>query len=161
MVPDPILEHDYAGFMKVRYTNTYPEWDVSTQVDVNIDKEFGLVDFGNATLNYSGETIINDDSKIERSGSWTINPSGRLEEDKGTINIPVDAGVVVVNDVQKIYARDNNGDWILMNQTNFDSEPNSDLVFELTEAETGGSVVTAETEAGSITWSLHLTVDID
>jgi hypothetical protein len=160
-VPDQLLEHDYAGTMTVRYTNVYPEWDETASMEVEIDKEMGLINFEGTTLNYSGETVINNDSKIERSGSWGIDPAGRLEKDKGVITIPVDAGVTVINDIQRVYARDNDGKWQLMNETPFDSEPNSDLVFGLAEAETGGSVVSAESEAGSIIWTLYLTVDIE
>jgi len=160
-VPDQLLEHDYRGNLNVRYTNVYPEWDESTSMEVHIDKEVGIITFENAELNYSGENIINGDSKITRSGSWTIDPTGRLEKDGDIIYIPVDAGVNVVNDVQKLYARDNEDNWILVNETSFDSEPNSDLIFELAEAEDQGSVISAESEGGSLTWSLYLVVDID
>jgi len=160
-VPDQLLEHDYRGNLNVRYTNVYPEWDESTSMEVHIDKEVGIITFENAELNYSGEIIINGDSKITRSGSWTIDPTGRLEKDGDIIYIPVDAGVIVVNDVQKVYARDNDDNWVLVNETEFDSEPNSDLIFELAEAEDQGSVISSESEGGSLIWSLYLVVDID
>lgn len=161
MVPDQILKNNYSGTLTVRNTNTYPEWDKTAQLSVTIDKD-GLVTFGNTTLIYSGETIIDDDSKIERSGSWTIDPTGILEQDNDIIYIQVDAGVIVVNDVQKIYAKDNDGNWQLMNETCFDSEPNSDLSFIFSEAETGGgSIISADSQTGSLTWTLVLAVALD
>ena len=161
MVPDQILKNSYSGTLTVRNTNTYPEWDKTAQVGVTIDKD-GLVTFGNTSLTYSGDTIINDDSKIERSGSWTIDPTGILEQDNDIVYIQVDAGVSVVNDVQKIYAKDNDGNWQLVNETNFDSTPNSDLSFVFNDAETGGgSIISADSGTASLTWTLVLAAAID
>lgn len=161
MVPGQILNNSYNGTLSVKNVNTYPEWDESAQVNVEIDKEFGLVTFSSTTLNYSGETIINDDSKIVRTGSWEIVPSGILKEDNNTIYIEVDAGISVVNDIQKIYAKNNEGLWELVNETNFDSQPNSDMVFDLNDAATSGSVVSADSGTASLTWTLRLTVALD
>ena len=161
MVPDQIQEHSYIGTLTVKNTNTYPEWDETAQVDVTIDKEMGLVTFGHTTLTYSGETIINNDAKIERSGSWTIDPTGRLEQDGDVVYVQVDAGVSVVNDIQKIYAKNNQGNWQLVNQTSFDSTPNSDLSFKLDDAVINGSVISADSGIASLTWTLRLSVALD
>ncbi|MCD4794879.1 MAG: hypothetical protein K8R54_16715 [Bacteroidales bacterium] len=161
MVPDQILKNNYSGTLTVRNTNTYPEWDETAQVDVTIDKD-GLVTFGNTSLTYSGEKIIDDDSKIVRSGSWTIYPTGILEQHNDIIYIQVDAGVSVVNDVQQVYEKDDLGNWILLYEVNYTGNPNSDLSFIFDDAETGGGStcgITADT--GSIIWTLLLTVTLD
>jgi len=161
MVPDNWLEHSYHGSLTVKSTNTYPEWAVSTRMNVTIDKELGLVEFEKGSLNYSGETLISPSSKIVRSGSWKISPTGRLEKDNDIVYVRVDAGVVVENDAQKLYAKNNSGEWKLVNETNFDSKPNSDLSFVLDEAIINGSVISANSEIASLKWTLRLTPGLD
>jgi hypothetical protein len=160
-IPDNWLEHSYLGTLTVRFTNTYPEWDESATMDVDIDKVTGLVTFSGTTLSYSGETIVSPDSKITRSGNWSIDPTGLLIDDDGTVYMQVDAHVVVNSDVQRIYAKNNKGEWQLVNETDFASTPNSDLSFILDDAVINGSVVSAESELGSITWVLRLTPALD
>ena len=160
MVPDQLLSNSYVGTLTVRSFNSYPEWDKTASINVNIDKETGLVIFGNTTLTYSGETIIEDDSKIERSGSWTIYPTGILMGEK-QIYVEVDAGVSVVNDVQKLYDKDDQGNWVLVIVTNLDSEPNSDLNFVLDDAVVSGSIISADAGSASLTWILKLDVALD
>jgi hypothetical protein len=160
-IPDNWLEHSYEGTLTVNFTNTYPEWDVSTTMDVHIDKETGLVTFSGATLNYSGETLVSADSKIIRSGNWNIDPTGTMMNDEGVTWIEVDAHVVINSDVQKIYAKTNDGTWKLMNETDFASTPNSDLAFDVDDAVISGSVVSASSDLGSITWTLRLTPALD
>ncbi len=41
MVPDNLLDNSYKGSLTVHYTNVYPAWDVSTTMDVDIDKVTG------------------------------------------------------------------------------------------------------------------------
>lgn len=94
-IPDNWLEHSYLGTLTVQYTNTYPEWNESAVMDVDIDKQTGLINFSGTILSFSGETLISVDSKITRSGSWNINPLGLLINDEGTVYVQVDAQVVV------------------------------------------------------------------
>lgn len=161
MVPENWLDHSYLGTLTIRFTNVYPEWDESTQMDVEIEKELGTIEFESATLSYSGETLISDDSKIIRAGSWNIAPTGVLEGDGEIERIAVDANVLIPSDVQKIYALDNSGNWQLVSEVDFASSPNSDLVFNLDDAVISGSVVSASSELGSITWTLRLTPALD
>ena len=162
MVPDNWLDNSYKGSLTVRYMNVYPAWDVSTTMDVEIDKVTGLVTISNATLNYSGETLVSADSKIQRSGSWSINPTSELRDKPDNPNIYVDAGIIIQNDVQNIYAKDNSGNWQLVNSTDFSGEtPESELSFNLNDAVIGGSTITASGAGGSITWTLILVVALD
>jgi len=153
-----MLQNDYTGYLTVRYSNVYPPWDVSTNIDVNISKEMETILFESGTLSYSGDTIIgNDDSRIVRSGSWQIQPVGFLEKAGDDVQIEVDGGVSVVNDVQKIYAKNpSTGQWQLVFETDISAEPNADLVFSLQEAETTGSTIAVNEELGSIVWTLNL-----
>ena len=160
--PDNWLDNSYKGSLTVRYMNVYPAWDVSTTMDVEIDKVTGLVTISNATLNYSGETLVSADSKIQRSGSWSINPTSELRDKPDNPNIYVDAGIIIQNDVQNIYAKDNSGNWQLVNSTDFSGQtPESELSFNLNDATINGSTITASGAGGSIIWTLILSPALD
>lgn len=161
MVPDNWLDRSYSGTLTVRYTNVYPEWDVSTSMNVEIEKELGSISIESKTLQYSGETMVSDDSKIERSGSWNIDPSAFFEGDTKTPRLNVDAGISVNNDVQKVYAKDQYGEWQLVNEVPFSGNPNSDLSFDFNEAHSSGSVISVTTDGGSMTWTLALIPHLD
>ena len=162
MAPENWLDRSYYGTLTVRYTSVYPQWDVSISMDVVIDKELGAVTISNATLNYSGETLVSADSKIERTGSWGIFPIGRLEGNADHPQVFVDAGIIIQNDVQNIYAKDNGGNWVLVNSTDFSGEePNSDLSFDFDNAILSGAVINATAAGGSIIWTLILTPALD
>ncbi len=162
MAPENWLERSYYGTLMVRYTSVYPEWDVTAQMDVVIDKELGAVTVSDATLSYSGETVIDADSKIERSGSWEMYPIGRLEGTLDDRYVFIDAGVNVMNDVQNIYTKDNQGNWQLVNTLDFSgAEPNADLTFDFDDAIISGAVINATSNAGSLTWTLLLTPALD
>jgi hypothetical protein len=162
MIPDNLLDKSYKGSLTVRYANVYPAWDVSTTMDVDVDKVTGLVTISNATLSYSGETLVSADSKIQRSGSWSINPTSELRDNADNPNIYVDAGIVIQNDVQNIYAKDNSGNWQLVNSTDFSGEtPESELSFNLKNATISGSTITASGAGGSIIWTMILTPALD
>lgn len=158
MDPDPILTNDYQGHLFVQYTNTLPPWDVSTTMNVHIDKELGVVTIDNGTLSYSGDTIIQNDSRLVRSGEWAMYPIGTLMEDAGSKYMDVDAQVTVQNDVQRIYAKDNDGNWVLVNETPFNETPYSVVSFDFDDAVlNGGSYQSLVVATGSIIWRLTLT----
>jgi hypothetical protein len=153
------LSNNYTGTLYVRYTNNTPEWDVTTQVEVEIIKELGTIEFAEGTLVYSGETLVSADSKIVRNGSWEIQPIGEIVGDVEHPTINVDAQITVQNDIQKIYAKNNLGDWVLVNETDFSGmTPDSQLVFDLDDAVLEGSVCGASTATGSIIWTLGLSI---
>jgi hypothetical protein len=157
MIPDPVLTNDYQGQLYVRYTSTLPPWDVSTTMNVHIAKDLGVVTIDGGTLSYSGDTIINGDSRLVRSGEWAMNPNGILMEDAGRKYIDVDAQVTVQNDIQRIYAKDNDGNWVLVNETPFNETPYSVVSFDFDDAETNGSYQSLVVATGSIIWRLTLT----
>lgn len=157
MVPDPILTNDYQGQLFVQSTNMLPPWNVSTTMDVFIDKELGAVTIDGGTLSYSGDTIINDDSRLVRSGEWAMYPIGTLMEDAGRKYMDVDAQVNVQNDVLSVYAKDDNGNWVLMYETPFNETPYSVVSFDFDEAVLNGSYQSLVVATGSIIWRLTLT----
>jgi len=160
MAPDNWLEHNYAGTLVVRYVSEYPEWDVSTTMDVVIDKELGAVTISQGTLSYSGETIIDEDGKIIRSGSWSLYPTGYLTNPDDPY-VYIDGGVVIENDEQKIYAKDNSGVWHLVSTVKYDAVPNADLAFNLDDAVLDGATIQAGGPPSFTSWTLYLTVGLD
>lgn len=153
------FSNNYTGTLYVRYTNNTPEWDVTTQMEVEIIKELGSIEFTEGTLVYSGEKLVSADSKIVRNGSWQIRPIGEFVGDVEHPTINVDAKITVQNDIQKIYAKDNLGNWVLINETDFSGmTPDSQLVFDLDDAVLETSVCGISTATGSIIWTLALTI---
>jgi len=157
MVPDPILTNDYQGQLYVRYTSTLPPWDVSTTMDVHIAKDLGVVTINSGSLSYSGDTIIDNSSRLVRSRQWSMSPNGILMEDAGRKYIDVDARVTVQNDIQRIYAKDNEGNWQLVNETPFNETPYSVVSFDFDEAVLNGATQSLVVATGSISWRLTLT----
>jgi len=70
--------------------------------------------------------------------------------------IDVDAHVIVQNDVTRIYGKDNDGNWILLTETQNSESPNSDLSFNFDDAIVDGSTVGFNSPAGGIEWELVL-----
>ncbi|MBN1952938.1 MAG: hypothetical protein JW801_17165 [Bacteroidales bacterium] len=150
------FDKDYSGFLHVHYTSTYPEWDVETQVSATIVGDSALIHFGTGLLIYSGETMVSDDSRIIREGEWALIPTGELVQAGTVINIEVDGGVTVQNDIQQIWAL-SEGVWVLVNETPFNETPDASLIFNLDEALTAeGSQCGITVATGSIIWTLTL-----
>ncbi len=157
---DSVVNTNYEGFLDVRYTNTVPPWDVTTRIDVSIDKDLSAILFGSGTLNFSGELIIEEDSKIVREGTWQIQPVGFMEKIGNDVTISIDGGITITSDVQRIYAKVN-GNWVLVNETDFASTPSVDLDFSLHEADVGGESERGITlENGSMVFTLYLTASL-
>ena len=154
--PTDLLESNYAGQLKVDYMNAVPYWSVLTNMNVQIEKTQGNITIASGTLAYSGDSI-NTTHKIERSGQWNLTPLGALMANGSNFTIDVNAQVAVQNDVQEIYGKDFDGNWVLESEQNFNDPPNSDLVFNLDDATANGSVVTETTDSTSVTWTLTLT----
>ena len=151
------LSTSYEGIMRISISSTLPPFDASTQVKVTIDKELEMILFETGSLSFSGDTTIRDDSKIIRTGNWTIAPSGDMEKVGDDVHINVDVGITVTSDVQKIYAKDHNsGQWVLAYEIDYSSTPNSDIFFSLEDAEINGSIVQTGAATGSISFSLFL-----
>lgn len=156
-VPEPVLEYSYDGILVVKWVNTLPPWsETSIGMEVFIDGEFGVVNIADGSLEYNGDTIINNDSKIERGGFWNMSPVGSLQTKGGINYLEVDARISVLGDVQNVYAKDNYDNWVLVSTFDFTGTPNSELAFVLQDAINTSSVVSEGTGTGSITWTLSL-----
>ncbi|MFU8843767.1 MAG: hypothetical protein ACNA7V_08170 [Bacteroidales bacterium] len=156
---DNILENDYSGTLRVEFNNTMPEFSAEAIMDVEIMK-FGNVDIYSGTLQYYGETLVSDNSKIERHGQWDINPDGVLIKDGGELYLVVDAKIDVAFDVTKVYAKDSNGNWVLVSEYDYLGQPGSQLSFNFWEAVISGSTTGTNDQYGSIMWTLQLTPTI-
>ncbi len=153
------LTTNYTGWLDISFTSTLPPFDAFERIPATLDKDLEVILFEAGSLSYSGDTIIEDDSKIERIGSWSIQPVGFLEKAGDDVQIDASIGITVVSDIMKVYAKDqSSGNWILVNETDMGpAVPNSDVTFSLNEAETNGSVIQVSTSSGSISFSLYLT----
>jgi len=156
MVPDPILNSNFKGRLTVVSTNTLPPWNVTTFMNVQIEKQFGTVSIDNGTLSYSGDTIIQNNSRLQREGEWSMYPIGELKNDGGIMKVEINAQVNVQNDVQRIYAKDDSGNWVLVNTLNFEETPYSTFTFDFEDAMLQGSVVGVSVPTGSIFWTLTI-----
>jgi hypothetical protein len=154
------LEHSYEGELILNYTNTYPEWDVTTTMQVEIKKELGTIHISSTNMSYSGEKII-EDTKLSREGKWILNPVGYVKRDGKREYIEIDAGVEVKFDILKQYILNNLGNWQLINENSISGTPYSTMVFSFEEAEDKGSVVSVTTQGGSMTWTLLLVISIN
>ena len=156
---DEVLDNNYSGSLSVNFSNQIPEFSVEETMAVEIDK-FGLVHIDSGTLDYYGETLVSDDSKIERSGQWTLNPTGILMTEGGVNYVKVDAGITINYDNQKVYAKNNQGQWQLVAEIPYSGTPNSDLNFNMDDAifNSDGAVNQAQSQIGEIIWHLLLVV---
>lgn len=156
-VPEPVLQQDYAGSLVVQSVNEMPPWsETSIGMNLFIDGELGVVSIENGSLEYNGDTILNGNSRIERGGFWNMSPTGILKTYSGINYLDVDARISVMGDVQNVYARDNYGNWVLVNSINVTGTPESRLSFVLQEAIDASAVVNVADQFGSVTWTLSL-----
>jgi hypothetical protein len=150
-----ILDNNYTGTLYLRFTNTFPEFDESTQVAVEIDK-YGGVTFGTGTLSYEGEDD-NGQSKLKRSGTLTLAPYGNVFHANGDIIIEVDENTSFNERFQQWVWDNQTFTWIPVMDENFSGTWNGGLGFYLGDATTGGSTVSVSTGQGSVIWTLTLT----
>ncbi|MGM0667338.1 MAG: hypothetical protein ACQETA_08460 [Bacteroidota bacterium] len=151
---EPLFETAFDGLLEVEYINTYPPWTVSTSMAFTMT-ENGEITIATGTLSYSGELTM-EDSKITRSGTWLLSPEGHFEESNSTIVI--NPNITVSNDVTKVYAKDNYGNWVKVSEAPYSGAAGGPVTFGLMLAVTSpaGSVQTVSDGTGSITWTLGL-----
>ncbi|MBW6459966.1 MAG: hypothetical protein K0B08_05275 [Bacteroidales bacterium] len=155
VMDDDVLENNYQGTLNVHFTNQMPQFSAIETMEVQVLKE-GFVDISSGILQYYGETLVSDDSKIERKGEWELVPTGHLIREGGVMYVKIDANVLVNYDYTKVYAKDNNGNWVLVSEFYFSDKPNSDLSFEFMEAVLQGATCSTSDQFGSIAWTLQL-----
>jgi hypothetical protein len=148
-----ILNNNYTGFLQLRFSNVFPEFNASTQVSVEIDK-YGGVSFGTGTLSYEGDDN-NGQARIKRSGTLTLNPYGNVYNSNSGIVIDVDENTSLSERLQQWVW--NGATWIQVVDENISDTWNGGLGFILDEAVITGSIVSVITKNGSVIWTLTLT----
>ena len=148
-----ILDNNYSGALHLRISNTFPEFDASTQVDAMIDK-YGGVTFGTGTLSYEGDDN-NGQARIKRSGTLTLAPYGNVFHANGDILIDVDENTTFNERLQQ-WIWDGTT-WMQIVDETVSGTWNGGLGFYLDDATMDGSTVGVTTGQGSVTWTLTLT----
>jgi|GEM_PF-5805228 len=151
-----VLSNDYTGFLQLRFTNTYPAFDETTQVDVDINK-YGEVTFGTGTLTYSGDDN-NGQSRIVRNGTIQLNPSGYYFDNNGADFIGVDENTTINENMIVYYWDDNSQSWVEVINENINNTWHGGLAFNIVDAVMNGSIIQSVTAWGSVTWGLYLVV---
>ena len=149
-----VLSNDYTGFLQLRFTNTFPSFDETTQVDVDINK-YGEVTFGSGTLTYSGDDN-NGQARIVRNGTLQLNPTGYYFNNSGEDYIGVDENTTV-NENMIVYYWDGI-QWVEALNENITDTWHGGLAFSIDDAVISGSIVQVVTGQGSVTWGLYLVV---
>jgi hypothetical protein len=149
-----VLSNDYTGFLQLRFTNTYPSFDETTQVDVDINK-YGEVTFGSGTLSYSGDDN-NGQSRIVRNGTLQLNPTGYYFDNSGEDYIGVDENTTV-NENMIVYYWDGT-QWVEALNENITDTWHGGYAFSIDDAVINGSIIQVVTGQGSVTWGLYLVV---
>jgi len=149
-----VLSNDYTGFLQLRFTNTFPSFDETTQVDVDINK-FGEVTFGTGTLSYSGDDN-NGQSRIVRNGTLQLSPTGYYFDNSGEDYIGVDENTTV-NENMIVYYWDGS-QWVEALNENITETWHGGLAFSIDDAVISGSIVQVVTGQGSVSWGLYLVV---
>ena len=149
-----VLSNEYTGFLQLRFTNTYPSFDETTQVDVDINK-YGEVTFGTGTLSYSGDDN-NGQSRIVRNGTIQLNPSGYYFDNSGADFIGVDENATI-NEHMIVYYWDGS-QWVEALNENITDTWHGGYAFSIDDAVINGSIIQVVTSQGSVTWGLYLVV---
>jgi len=153
-----ILDYNYTGTLYLRFTNTFPEFDESTQVAVEIDK-YGGVTFETGTLSYEGDDH-DEQVRIKRSGTLTLAPYGNVFHANGDIIIEVDENTSFNERFQQWVWDKQTSTWIPVIDENFSGTWNGGLGFYLKDAVTEGSTVSVTTGQDSVIWTLTLAATI-
>jgi len=154
--PPQVLSNNYSGFMQLHFTNTFPAFDESTQVDITIDK-YGKVTFGTGTLSYNADED-NGQSRIVRVGTLSLNPKGSHFVSNGDDYVDVDENTTINENMIVYYWDENTQTWIEFLNEDINSTWNGGLGFNIDDAVLTGSIIQSVTAWGSTTWGLYLVV---
>lgn len=152
--PDPVLTSNYSGWLSLHFTNTFPSFDETTQVNVTIDK-YGKVTFGTGTLSYNADDD-NGQSRIVRNGTLTLRPKGDHFVSNGIDYIEVDENTTINENMIVYYWDDNSQTWIEMINENINNTWHGGLAFRIDNATLSGSIIQSTNAWGSFVWGLYL-----
>lgn len=152
----PSLQSNYIGELGLKISNAFPPFEASTQLAVEIDIN-GYVTIGTGTLAYDGEGIHESgDSKIRRSGTLNLAPSGELVPNGDDFTVSILENTFYDETFQQWAWDKNNKVWIEAFDYEVSGTWNEGLGFSLNEAEVSSSTVGVSNEQGSLTWTLAI-----
>lgn len=154
--PPQVFTNAYSGFLKLDFTNQFPAFNETAQVDVMIDV-YGKVTFGTGTLSYNADDN-NDQSRIVRIGTLSLNPNGRHFVENLEDYIEVDENTTINENMIVYYWDPNSQTWAEAINENISNTWHGGLAFKLDEAVLTGSIIQSVTAWGSVTWGLYLVV---
>jgi len=145
----------YSGTLELRFSNTFPAFDETTQITVEIDSQ-GSLDIGTGTLSYLGEDD-NGEAKIKRDGDLALEPYGEIYACGGGTVVSISENTDYSEHYQHWYWDDDAMEWILDFDINPSGTWNGGLAFDLDEAmKTGGHTVGVQNAQGAVLWTLEL-----
>jgi len=145
-----------SGTLELHLTNTFPEFNASTQVTVDIDEAGGMT-FGTGTLSYEGDDD-NGQARIKRTGTMTLAPYGSTYKTEDDIRIDVNENTTFNERLQQWVWT--GVSWMQVIDENISGTWNGGLVFYQSEAKAGGSTVGVTNAQGSAIWTLTLDPDM-
>lgn len=154
--PPQVFNVEYDGFLKLTFTNVFPSFNETTQVDVHIDK-YGEVTFGTGTLSYNADED-NGQSRIVRVGTLSLKPKGSHFVNNGDDYVDVDENTTINENMIVYYWDDNSQSWIEFLNEDINITWHGGLGFNIDDAVLSGSVLQSVTAWGSTTWGLYLVV---
>jgi hypothetical protein len=152
--PMQVFNNDYTGWLELHFTNQYPAFDETVQVDVDIDK-YGNVTFGTGTLTYNGDDN-NGQSRIVRNGTIQLSPSGYYFDNNGADFIGVDENATINENLIVYYW--NGTQWVEALNENITETWHGGYAFSIDDAVINGSIIQVVTAQGSASWGLYLVV---
>jgi len=152
--PSQVFTNAYSGFLKLDFTNQFPAFTETTQVDVMIDV-YGKVTFGTGTLTYNADDN-NGQSRIVRNGTIQLNPTGYYFDNNGEDYIGVDENATI-NENMIVYYWDGS-QWVEAINENITNTWHGGYAFSIDDAVINGSIIQVVTAQGSAAWGLYLVV---
>jgi len=147
-----LLPSEYEGTLYLLFTNTFPQFESSTTLPVEVN-EYGHMVFGIGELQYSGEGV-NGEVKMRRAGELILAPNGEAFKDEGKIYFAVDENTTV-EETFTVWVWDGS-QWMQTVNETVTNTWNDGLNFDLENAELEGSVVEVVNANGTVKWKLTL-----
>lgn len=154
--PPQVFSHEHTGFLQLRFANTFPSFDETTQVDVHIDK-YGKVTFGTGTLSYNADEN-NGQTRIVRIGTLSLKPKGSHFVSNGEDYVDVDENTTINENMIVYYWDDVSQSWVEYLNEDINSTWNGGLAFNIDDAVMNGSIIQSVNAWGSVIWGLYLVV---
>ena len=152
---EEILGNNYLGELQLQYSNTFPEFDETTSMEVEINK-YGGVFIEAGSLVYSGESEIPEQSKIKREGTLDLQPLGEIVVGTDVI-VSINENTAYDEQYKYWVWDDQILDWDLRVEENPTGLWNGGLAFNLDDAVLFGDTVGEQNAQGAVLWTLTLT----